>query len=53
MGNCGKFGYALWATAANLVVRYGPLWQIWLYTMGHCIGFGYALRATTQYEVIQ
>jgi hypothetical protein len=39
MGHCGKFGYALWAIAANLVVRYGPLRQIWLYAMGHCGGF--------------
>jgi hypothetical protein len=25
MGHCGKFGYTLWATAADLVMRYGPL----------------------------
>jgi hypothetical protein len=42
MGHCGKFGYAQWATAANLVVRFGPLRQIWLYVMGHRGGFGYA-----------
>jgi hypothetical protein len=53
MGHCGKFGYVLWATATNLVVRYGPLRQIWIYAMGHCSGFGYALWATTQYEVVQ
>jgi hypothetical protein len=35
MGHCGKFGYALWATAANLVIRYGQ-------------GFGYALWAIAQ-----
>jgi hypothetical protein len=23
--HCGGFGYALWATAADLVMRYGPL----------------------------
>ncbi len=34
-GHCGKFGNALWATTANLVVHYGPLRQIWLCTMGH------------------
>jgi hypothetical protein len=33
MGHCSKFFYALWATTVNLVVRYGPLWQIWLYAM--------------------
>jgi hypothetical protein len=37
LGYCGKFGYALQATAANLVMRYGPLWRIWLYTMGQCL----------------
>jgi hypothetical protein len=25
MGHCGKFGYALQATAADLVISYGPL----------------------------
>jgi hypothetical protein len=24
MGHCGKFGDALWAKAANLVMHYGP-----------------------------
>jgi hypothetical protein len=36
MGQCGGFGYALWATAADLVICYGPLRQIWLCAMGHC-----------------
>jgi hypothetical protein len=36
VGHCGRFGYALWATAADLVIRYGPLRRIWLCTMGHC-----------------
>jgi hypothetical protein len=53
MGHCDKFGCALWATAANLVIRYGPLWWIWLYTMGHCGGFGYALWATVVDLVIR
>jgi hypothetical protein len=53
MGHCSKFGYTLWAITANLVVRYGPLQQIWLYAMGNCGGFGYALWATAQYEVIE
>ncbi len=46
MGHCDKFGYALWVTAENLVMRYGPLRQIWLCTMGHSGKFGYALWAT-------
>jgi hypothetical protein len=25
MGHCGGFGSTLWATAADLVMRYGPL----------------------------
>ncbi len=36
----------LWATAANFVMRYGPLWRIWLCVMGHCGKFGYKLWAT-------
>ncbi len=36
MGHCGGFGYALWATAADLVIRYVPLRRIWLCAMGHC-----------------
>jgi hypothetical protein len=35
MRHCGKFGCAQWATAANLVIRYGPLRQILLCAMGH------------------
>jgi hypothetical protein len=35
LGHYGKFGGALWATAANLVIRYGPLRRIWLCAMGH------------------
>jgi hypothetical protein len=35
MGHCGEFFFVLWATTVNLVVRYGPLWRIWFYTMGH------------------
>jgi hypothetical protein len=46
MGHCGVFGYALQAIAVNLVMRYGPLWRIWLYAMGHCGGFVYSLWAT-------
>ncbi len=53
MGHCGKFVYALWATTANLVVRYGPLQRIWFYAMGHCGGFGYALWDTAWNEAVQ
>jgi hypothetical protein len=28
MAHCGKFDDALWATVANLVIRYAPWWQI-------------------------
>jgi hypothetical protein len=30
MGHYGKFGYVQWAAAANLVMGYGPLREIWL-----------------------
>ncbi len=53
MGHCGEFFYALWDIKVNLVVRYGPLWRIWLYAMGHCGGFGYALWATARNEAVQ
>ncbi len=36
MGHCGGFGYALWATTADLVICYGPLRRIWLCAMGQC-----------------
>ncbi len=42
MGHCGGFGYALWATAADLLTA-----------MGHCGGFGYALWATAGNEAVQ
>ncbi len=48
MGRYGELRYALWATASNLVVHYGPLRQIWLYAMGNCGGFGSALWATAR-----
>jgi hypothetical protein len=53
MGHCGEFFYALWATAVNLVARYGLLRRIWLYAMGHCGRFGYALWATARNEAVQ
>ena len=43
---------ALWATAADLAMRYGPLRRIWLTAMGHCSGFGYALWATAGNEAV-
>jgi hypothetical protein len=55
MGHCGKFGYKLWATVADLVMRYGPLHGMRSYStvkicdnfcaMGHNAGFGYPLWA--------
>ncbi len=42
MGHCGEFGYMLWATAANLVIRYGPPRRDWLCVM-----------ATARNEVVQ
>jgi hypothetical protein len=35
MGHCGEFGDLLWATAATLVMRYGPLGRIWLHAVGN------------------
>jgi hypothetical protein len=40
MGHCGGFGYTLWSTAVDLVVRNGPLQRILLCTLGHCGVFG-------------
>jgi hypothetical protein len=53
MGHCGEFFYALWATAVNFVMRYGPLRRILLYAMGHCGGFCYVLWATARNEAVQ
>jgi hypothetical protein len=52
LGHCGKFGNVLWVTAANLMMRYGPVQQIWLCTMGHCSGCGYALEASARNEAL-
>jgi hypothetical protein len=56
MGLCGEFGYMLWATAADLVMRYGPLRGMKPYSkdlidfcaMGHSTIFGYGLRGIAQ-----
>jgi hypothetical protein len=61
MGHCGGFGCALWATAADLVMPYGPLREMKPYSkicidfcaMGHSAGFGYALWAIAQGLVIR
>jgi hypothetical protein len=53
MGHCGEIFYELWAITANLVVRNGPLWRIWLYAMDHYGGFGYVLWATARNEAVQ
>jgi hypothetical protein len=72
MSHYGEFGcalwastvdlvtYMLWATAANFVMRYGPLRRMKPYskicddfcTMGHSTGFGYGLWAIVQGLVI-
>jgi hypothetical protein len=60
MGHCGKFFYALWATTANLVVRgwataadlvlrYGPLWLIWLCAMGHCAECSHTVKICSDF----
>jgi hypothetical protein len=56
MGHCGGFGYTLWATAANLVMRYGPMREMKPYSricIDFCAGFGYALWAKAQDLVIR
>jgi hypothetical protein len=53
MGHCGEFGCTQWATAANLVLRYGPLRRIWLCAAGLCGRFGYRLRATARNKALQ
>jgi hypothetical protein len=55
MGHCDEIGCAVWATAAELVVCYGPLCGMKPYTtvkicddfraVGQSTGFGYALWA--------
>jgi hypothetical protein len=58
MSYCDEFGYALRATVVYLVIRYGPLHGMQLYSKnicndfsawGHSTGFGCALQAITQY----
>ncbi len=39
MGHCGKFDYALLDTAANLVMRYGPLQGMKTHTVKICDDF--------------
>jgi hypothetical protein len=61
IGHCSEFGYMLWATAAHLVMRYGPLRKrkpystnLWhCHTVGHSAGFGYVLWAIAQDLVIR
>ncbi len=36
MGHYGKFGFAQWAAAADLVICDGPMRWIWLGAVGHC-----------------
>jgi hypothetical protein len=61
MGHYGQFGCAQWATAADLIMRYGPLRGMNPYNkicivfcaMGHSAGFSYALWAIAQGLVIR
>ncbi len=53
MGHCDEFGYMLWATAATLVMHYGPLPQIWLCVAGHYGRCGYTLWVIVWNEVVQ
>jgi hypothetical protein len=51
MGNSAGFGYALWAIAQGLVIRYGPQRRIWLGATGRGAAFGYALWAIGQNQL--
>jgi type IV secretory pathway TrbD component len=51
MGHSAGFGYALWAIAQGLVIRYGPQRRIWLSAMGCGAVFGYALWAIAQNQL--
>jgi hypothetical protein len=42
-----EFGYAVWASAQSLVMRYGPVHKVWLCCVGQCTEFGYALWPST------
>jgi hypothetical protein len=53
MGHCGEFCYAQWATAANLVERYGHFAGFGYMLLGHCGLFGYELWATAWNEGVQ
>jgi hypothetical protein len=61
MGHYGKFGNTLWATLADLAMRYGLLQEIRpyiknlynLHAMGHGTGFGCALWAIAQDLVLR
>jgi hypothetical protein len=44
----GGFGYALWASADSLAMRFGLVDRMWLCAMGQCAEFGYALWTSAQ-----
>ncbi len=44
----GGFGYALWACADSLAMRFGLVDRMWLCAMGQCAEFGYALWTSAQ-----
>jgi hypothetical protein len=56
MGHCDKFGDTVWATVANLVMRYGPPRGMkpynkiydYFHAVGHCAGFDNVQRAIVQ-----
>jgi hypothetical protein len=51
MGHSAGFGYALWAIAQGLVIRYGLWRRIWLSVMGRGAALGYELWATVQNQL--
>jgi hypothetical protein len=44
MGHYGRFGYALWANQADLIICYGPLRRIWFCAMGHCVEWSHTVK---------
>jgi hypothetical protein len=52
VGHCDKFGFALWATAAKLVMRYGQLRRSWLCAKDHFGRSGYSLWISVRNEAV-
>jgi hypothetical protein len=53
MGHSAGFGYALWAIAQAMIIRYGPWQKIWSRATDHGAAFGYALWAIAQNQLPQ